>query len=258
MNRNDIERFKLEFESWPESWRSFGVDLVDAGSPNPCNRSPMARKVLHGRWQEAYQDWLKAGEFSRDSEELMLAFILATEVTFHRRAPAPIPLELPRRIWDESEYQKSLRRFRDIAYWRLCLRHLQQPGKSDYWARRNKYANLLAENRPTEAEAFYREHEMDQYEMGEQDLAMAHMCASVHATEAGEDLARKPLWYFADNRGRQRGPLSEAELSRAFEQGWLLRTTYVWKEGMTKWEQAALVPAFRIELYSGALPPALP
>ena len=95
MNRQDVEKHKSDFEGRPDIWRMFGADMVDAGSPNPCNRSSMARKVLAGRWQEAYQEWLKAGEFSADSEEIMLGFILAAEVVFHGRAPAPIPAELP-------------------------------------------------------------------------------------------------------------------------------------------------------------------
>jgi len=49
----EVERYNREFEDMPKSFFSFGAYLIDAGSPNPCSRSPAARKVMAGRWQEA-------------------------------------------------------------------------------------------------------------------------------------------------------------------------------------------------------------
>ena len=63
MRKSEVQRYQREFEDRPETFYSFGADLVDAGSPNPCSRSPQARLVLTGRWQKAYEMWLKDGEF---------------------------------------------------------------------------------------------------------------------------------------------------------------------------------------------------
>jgi hypothetical protein len=249
-----IEESKRQFETRPETWRSFGKDLVDAGSPFPCNRSPIARKVLCGRWQEAYQDWLKAGEFSRESEETMLAFILATEVTFHRRPPVPA-VEMPKRIWDEVEFQKSLRHTKDVDYWKQVLSHLQRRGPTDSYLERNGLAELLAANKPKEAEVYYRLHDMDQSSFGEEELAMIRNCSNAHGVDREEARARKPVWFFKDGCNRARGPLSEIELKAAMDQGRLMRTVYVWTEGMGGWEQASQLDQFQIERYVGPIPP---
>ena len=233
------------------------MDLVDAGSPNPCDRSPFARKVLCGRWQEAYQDWLAAGEFSGDSQDRVLGFILATEVTFHRRAPAPVPTDLPKRIWSDTEFEKSVRQLQDIDRWNKWLGMYQTPGKYDFQIRSSGFAKLLAENKPQEAEAFYRENEMDQDEMAEMELAMVCTCAHAHGVKAGAERASKTMWFYADDYGQSWGPLSETELKRAFQSNKLLRSTLVWKEGMITWKQATLITAFWEREYSGALPPPL-
>src|SRR5277367_1214343 len=94
MREQEIERYKIEYEQRPDLWKMFGMDLVDAGSPNPCSRSGNARKVLGGRWKEAYEEWVQAGEFSRPLEEIYLGFILATEAIFHRRPSAKVPMPL--------------------------------------------------------------------------------------------------------------------------------------------------------------------
>jgi len=258
MNRNKIERYKLEFEQRPDTWRSYGMDLVDAGSPNPCDQSPIARKVLCGRWQEAYQDWLAAGEFSRGCpRELFLAFILATEAIFHRRTPAPVPADLPKRIWSDTEFEKDVRQLQDIDHWNDWVATLQGSGKTEAGARKKEFAKLLSENKPQDAEAFYRENEMDQDEMAEQYLAMARTCAHAHGVKADAEHASKTMWFFADDFGQCWGPLSETELKRAFECNKLLRSTLVWKEGMITWKQATLITAFWEREYSGALPPPL-
>jgi hypothetical protein len=259
MNRQDIERYKLEFEQRPDTWKSYGADLVDAGSPNPCDKSPIARKVLCGRWQEAYQDWLKTGDFSRDSEELLLAFILATEFIFHRRAPAPVPADLPKRVWDEAEFQKRLCSLQDVDRWNLFLGRFQKTGTGDFYVRRNGFAKLLSENKPEAAEAFYREREMDQDSEAELKLAMARTCANAHGAKEEAERADATMWYYADRQGqRSEIPISETELKRVFENGTLLRSTLVWKEGMTQWQQATFLKAFQTRVYAGALPPALP
>jgi hypothetical protein len=259
MKRLDIERYKLEFEQRPDSWKSYGTDLVDAGSHNPCHKSPIARKVLGGRWQEAYQDWLAAGEFSRESEELMLAFILATEVVFHHKAPAAIPADLPKRVWSDSEYEKCLRLLQDVRYWNQSLAHYKKTGKHPYYARVNAYARLLEANKGQEAEAYYREHEMDQYEMAEHDLAMAKTCAHAHGVVESEERASKTKWFYMTPAGlRSEFPISGLELKKAFDTGAISRTTSVWREGMSGWQPATFLKEFQTEEYTGALPPALP
>ena len=104
----------------------------------------------------------------------------------------------------------------------------------------------------------YWEHEMDQFDMGEQDFAMIRTCAYVHGTESERAHALKPLWFYSDYQGRVRGPISEIELKQAFDKGVLLRTVFVWREGIAAWQQAARVPAFQTESYAGIMPPALP
>ncbi len=259
MNRIDIERYKLEFEQWPDSWKSFGADLRDVGSPNPCDRAPIARKVLGGRWEEAYQDWLKAGEFSRDSEEMMIAFILATEVVYHRRAPAAIPTDLPKRIWSDMEYEKSLRHLRDVKYWNQCVTTLEDTRTTEFALRRNAFAKLLRDNKVTEAEIFYRDNEMDQDLMAEQEKALIETCAHAHGVKQDEDRASKTKWFYVTDAGqRSKFPISELELKEAFDTGKLLRTTQVWREGMSGWQPATFLKEFQAQEYSGAQPPALP
>ena len=258
MNRQDIARYKLEFEQRPDSWKSFGADLVDAGSPNPCNRSPIARKVLGGRWQEAYQDWLKAGEFSRDSEEVMLAFILATEVVFHRRAPAAIPVDLPKRVWSDDEYKLGLRRLADVKYWNQCVTSMEGTRTTEFALRRAAFAKLLRANKVDEAEQFYKDNEMDQDEMAEQELALIRTCAHAHGVKEDEDRASKTMWFYANAAGQRCGPISELELKQAFDTGQLLRSAQVWREGMSGWQAATFLKEFQTQEYKGAMPPELP
>jgi hypothetical protein len=57
-------------------------------------------EMLHGRWREAYDMWLKDGEFSR-IEEHYVAFMLATEKIINKGASAEMP-KLPRRDLERS------------------------------------------------------------------------------------------------------------------------------------------------------------
>jgi len=260
MYLKDVESDKRNFEMYPERWRSFGADLVDAGSPCPCDRSPIARKVLCGRWQEAYQDWLKAGEFSQGSEEVMLAFILATEVAFHRRSPAPIPAVLPRKIWDEKLYQKRLGQFhRDLKFWNLMHSHLMKKASNPdnpYGLVRNKLGQLLIDGKIKEAECYYKEIEWDQDSMAECWLALIHSTGSALGFKKEKELADTRMWFFVDQNDRRRGPILENSLMNLFDAGRLWPDTPVWTQGMRDWASAATTKRFRQgPLYTGPLPP---
>lgn len=260
MYLKDVESAKLNFEMFPERWRAFGADLVDAGSPNPCNRSPIARKVLCGRWQEAYEDWLKAGEFSQGSEEIMLAFILSTEVTFHRRAPAPIPAVLPRKIWDENLYQRRLGQFhKDLKFWNLMHSHLMKKSSfpnNPYHLVRNKLGQLLLDGKIKEAEAYYRETELDQDSMAECLLAQIRSTANALGLKKEKEVAETRMWFFVDSQNRARGPILEKSLKSLFDSNRIWPDTRVWTKGMDKWVSAVKVACFRQgPVYSGPCPP---
>jgi len=64
MRESEVNAYKREFEDMPKSFFSFGADLIDAGSPNPA-AVPCGAQVMAGRWQEAYEMWLRDGEYSR-------------------------------------------------------------------------------------------------------------------------------------------------------------------------------------------------
>jgi len=36
MQKEEVERYKFQFECHPDRWKMYGIDLVDAGSPNPA------------------------------------------------------------------------------------------------------------------------------------------------------------------------------------------------------------------------------
>jgi hypothetical protein len=251
MKRELVAKTKLEFEINRENWKAFGVDLVVG---TPCAQSPIARKAMHGHWQAAYHDYLKIADFSDHSEETMVGWILATEVTFHRRSPAAIP-ELPERVWDEKDLQKGLRWFEDIAFWNKWVSH--KDGNGEYFVNRNTFRKLLRENKPAEAEAYFFEHGMNRLSCAEIDLAAARMCSYVHGTKAESTRATTTMWFWADGAKRSRGPIPEVELRKAFDGGKLLRSTFVWTEGMTCWRQAAQTACFQKQAYSGKFPPPL-
>jgi hypothetical protein len=252
MKRELVAQSKWEFEINRENWKAFGVDLVVG---TPCAQSPMARKALHGHWQEALQDYFKIADFSDHAEETMVGFILATEVTFHRRSPAPIP-ELPERVWDEKSLQKALRWFaEDVAFWHKWIGNKDKTGNSEYFVNRNTFAQLLRDNKPVEAEAYFFKHGMNRLSCAEIDLAAARMCSHIHGTKAESKRAATTMWFFADGSKRSRGPISEVEMQKAFDSGQLLRSTFVWTESMNCWQQATELACFQIGAYCGKLPP---
>jgi hypothetical protein len=254
MKRELVAKTKLEFETNRETWKAFGVDLVVG---TPCAQSPMARKAMHGHWQQALQDYFKIADFSDHSEETMVGFILATEVTFHRRSPASIP-ELPERVWDEKSFKKSLWWFEDGTSWHRWVGNKYVTGEGEYFVNRNTFRQLLLDDKPTEAEAYFFEHGMNRLSCAETDLAAARMCSYIHGTKAeGKRAASTTMWFYADSAKRSRGPISELEMRKAFDGGKLLRSTFVWTEGMTCWQQAAHIACFQNAAYSGKLPPPL-
>jgi hypothetical protein len=253
MRASEVERYKLENEARPDLWRMFGVDLVDAGSPNPCSRSGNARKVLGGRWQEAMEEWLQQGEFSRPIEEIYLGWILATEAIFHRRPSAAIPMPLPKRIWSDAEYRKSLRHYQDIDYRNKTIGRLLEPGTTPWGRERMEIGALIKANKPEEAERLYYAKEWDQNDMAEDKLALIHTCAYAEVESPNYDAN----WFFAVGN-RRGGPVRFDQLKTAFIQGKLLGNCLIWREGMPTWQKAADVKCFASVVYTGALPPPLP
>jgi hypothetical protein len=254
MREQEVQRYQWEFEGYVESWKSFGIDLVDAGSPNPCSRSANARKVLHGRWQEAYEEWLREGEFSRPLEEMYLGFILASKKIIKGGPSAKVPMPLPKRIWSDKEYTKSLRHFQDLEYRDKMLGHLLEPGKTSWGLERVAIGTLIMENKPEEAERLFYQYEWQENDLAETHLALIRTCAS--AQLEAENV--KALWFYAPPGGQRRGPAGFAQMIDAFRQGKLMRTCLVWREGMPAWQPAAEVKCFAAVAYAGALPPPLP
>jgi hypothetical protein len=252
MRESEVKRYQLEFEGWIESWKSFGRDLIDAGSPNPCSRSPGARKCFHGRWREAYDMWLKDGEFSR-IEEHYVAFMLATEKIINKGRSVEVP-KLPRRIWSEAEYKKAVHWYTtDIPFRNQTIAHLLSPGKTEWCRQRHAIGALVKANQPEEAERLFHEFQWDQEDLAENNLALIRTCA---AAGVGSD-NEYAMWFYSVG-GRRGGPVRYDQLRAAFQQGKLLGTCLVWREGMTGWQHAAQVKCFAPVVYSGALPPPLP
>ena len=252
MREAEVERYKQEFEERPDIWKVFGADLVDAGSPNPCSRSAAARKVLGGRWQEAYEMWFKDGEYSRNMEEMYVGFILASEKIINKRPSAKIP-QLPKRIWSDIEYKKALRRYQDIEFRNKTIASLLQPGKTAWCLERIAIGILVKENKPEEAERLFYQYEWDANDMAESFLALIHTCSYARA----ESKNTEAMWFFAVG-GRRGGPVRYDQMKTAFRQGKLLGNCLVWREGMSGWKPAAEVKCFVDVAYAGALPPPLP
>jgi len=253
MRESEVERYKREFEDMPKSFFSFGADLIDAGSPNPCSRSPAARKVMAGRWQEAYEMWLRDGEYSRNLEELYVGFILASEKIINKRPSAKVP-PLPKRIWSDAEYQKSLRHFKDLVYRNKTIEHLLQPGTTAWCKERIAIGTLIKANQPEEAERLFYQYEWDANDMAENNLALIHTCSSAQTEAVNWDA----MWFYAPPGGQRRGPVRFGEMKSAFIQGKLLGNCLVWREGMPAWQRAAEVKCFAEFIYGGVLPPPLP
>lgn len=66
-------------------------------------------------------------------------------------------------------------------------------------------------------------------------------------------------WYFGEN-GQQIGPLDEAAVRQAIQQGRVTRQTLVWREGMEHWTPFAAVPELSTmpELSAGMVSPYAP
>jgi len=254
MREQEVERYQREDEGYVEAWKTFGIDLVDAGSPNPCSRSANARKVLSGRWQEAYEEWLRWGEFSRPMEEMYLGFILASKKIIHGGASAKIPTPLPKRIWSDAEYQRGLRLFQNIEYRNKTIASLLTPRTTPWALERMAIGTLVKANKPEEAERLFHQYEWDQNDMGEYWLALIRTCS--YARVEGENW--DAMWFYAPPGGKRGGPVRFSQLNAAFLQCKLMRTCLVWREGMPAWQPAAEVKCFADVAYAGVLPPPLP
>lgn len=51
-----------------------------------------------------------------------------------------------------------------------------------------------------------------------------------------------PSFYYAIIEGNQAGPFSEQELSRMIADRKIVKETYIWKPGLSKWELAEKLP----------------
>ena len=231
MRKSEVQRYQREFEDRPETFYSFGSDLVDAGSPNPCSRSPAARMVLTGRWQKAYEMWLKDGEFSRDLEELYLGFILASEKIVNKGKSAEVPMPLPKRVWSIAEYNRALRRYEDLEYRDKIISSMLEPGHTAWGLERNAIAALIRDNKPDEAERLYYEKEWDANDMAEDKLALIHTCASAEVGYLNtRDVA---LLYPWKSSGRA---VTFGTMKKLFLEGRLLANCKVWHKGYKKWQ----------------------
>ena len=238
MRKEYVEYYKLEFENDVAGWKSFGAALLDDQSPHPCSRPATVRKVLCGDWQEAYADWLKAGEYSIE-EEFFLGFILATEAVIHRGPSVLVP-DLPKRVWNEAEYQKWLKLYDDDEFWIQICDRLTMPGMTPWVQQRNEFIKLLGEGKAREAETFYYAHNWDQYELAESDLALIHMCSFV----LGDWQESEQMWFYADELSRVRGPIRLQEIQHAVKSGRMSRATYIRTEGMPCWQPATQIAGF--------------
>lgn len=72
------------------------------------------------------------------------------------------------------------------------------------------------------------------------------------AEDPGGDEGGDPPWHYAVGRKRQ-GPVSHQELLMLFARGELRRDALVWREGMTAWTPAKLVPELGLEPAGGLL-----
>ena len=45
------------------------------------------------------------------------------------------------------------------------------------------------------------------------------------------------LWYYLDNQKQKEGPMSLNKLKKEWEEGKIFPSTYLWSEGMEKWEK---------------------
>lgn len=63
-----------------------------------------------------------------------------------------------------------------------------------------------------------------------------------------------PQFYYAMIEGNQAGPFSEQELSRLITEKKVVKETYIWKPGLTKWEFAEKLPEI-LKLVALAPPP---
>ena len=235
MRKEYVEHYRREFECDAAGWHSFGAAFVNDHAQNPSSRPAVAEKVLLGRWGEAYADWLKAGEYSRE-EEVFLGFILATEAIYHQRPSAQVP-ELPKRVWDQDEYTKCLREYDDDEFWFEIYDRLKTPGTTPWFRERNQFIRLLGEGRAREAEAFYYDHDWDHFCLAESDLALIHMCSYV----LGDWKESEQMWFYADKLGRTRGPVRLGQIQRAIRSGRVPRTMFVSTDGMPCWQPAEQV-----------------
>jgi hypothetical protein len=252
MRASEVKRYQQQFEGNADSWKSFGTNIINSESPNPWSRSPGARKCFHGCWREAYDRWLKIGEFSR-MEEHYVAFMLATEKIINKGASAEMP-KLPRRSWSEAEYKKAVHRYTtDIPFRNQTIAHLLSPGKTEWCRQRQAIGASLKANKPEEAEHLFQQFEWDQEDLAESNLALIRTCAA--ALMCSEN--QYAMWFYSVD-GRRGGPIRYDQLRAAFQQGKLLGNCLVWRDGMTDWQHAAQVKCFAPVVYSGALPPPLP
>ena len=58
-------------------------------------------------------------------------------------------------------------------------------------------------------------------------------------------------WYYTE-KGEQKGPVSEGELSELIRQGRIQQSDGVWKIGMNRWRRVKDVPTFAFVAGSGA------
>jgi len=243
MRKDYIEHYQREFESDAQGWKAFGAALVDDLAPYPCTRPLVVKHALCGQRQKAYLEWLKAGEYSRE-EELFLGFILATDAVYHHQPSAEIP-ELPKRIWNESEYKKWLREYDDDEFWIEICERLQTCGTTPWSQERNQFIELLGKGKAREAEAFYYARDWDHSYCAESDLALIHMCSYV----LGDWKESEQMWFYADKFGRTRGPVRVHQIRRVLRSGRIPPTTCVYTDGLPCWQPAeqvaVLSPVFR-------------
>jgi hypothetical protein len=64
----------------------------------------------------------------------------------------------------------------------------------------------------------------------------------------------KPEWFYASD-GRQHGPILATELKELVQQGKILQSDLVWKEGMKNWKQAATIKGLFPTAHASGPPP---
>jgi GYF domain 2 len=198
--------------------------------------------------------WLKDGEFSRDLEEQYLAFILASEKIVNKGKSSEVPMPLPMRVWNSSEYTKFLnwystdKKFRAEAIAGL----VNSSGNSEWSRERVAIGTLIRDGMPKEAERIYWEKEWNFDESAEWSLAL------IHSSPGAESLYTnyKAMWFFYVPGSRPSRPMTFDALKSLLLEGRLMGNCFVWRKGFKKWTPVTSVNCLAPFVYADdELPP---